>query len=79
VFYGHFTEEFMLLKNIAGAEQHRFIYFYHMVLFIVLAGFVAKERDIALCIGTFLKHRLYSRRLPFLFFTVVMIEPTFFL
>ena len=33
VFYGHCIEEFMLLKNPAGATQYRFIYLFHMVLF----------------------------------------------
>ena len=38
VFYGHFIEELMLLKNPLAASQYKFIYSFQMVLFIVLAG-----------------------------------------
>jgi hypothetical protein len=31
VFYGHFIEELMLLKNPAAASQYKFIYFFHPV------------------------------------------------
>lgn len=78
VFYGHFIEEFMLLKNAVGASQYRFIYSFHMVLFIVLAGYVAKERDVDMRVGAFMEHRFFSRLLPFIFFTAVMIVPTLF-
>ena len=54
VFYGHFIEELMLLKNPAAASQYKFIYAFHMVLFIVLAGYVAKESQVALLWGKFL-------------------------
>jgi len=79
VFYGHFIEEFMLLKNPAAAGQYKFIYSFHMVLFIVLAGYVAKEREIEWGLGKFLKHRFFTRLLPFIFFTLLMmIPPVFF-
>ncbi len=42
-----------------------------MVLFIVLAGCVAKESDRSITFGVFLKHRFLSRLLPLVFFTVV--------
>jgi acyltransferase len=79
VFYGHFIEELMLLKNPAAASQYKFIYSFHMVLFIVIAGYVAKERHIEWSLGKFLKHRFFRRLLPFIFFTLVMmIPPVFF-
>lgn len=78
VFYGHFIEEFMLLKNPAGAAQYKFIYAFHMVLFVILAGYVAKERDAQWRLGRFLKHRFFSRLLPFLFFTLLMMVPPLF-
>ncbi len=34
VFYGHFIERFMLLKNPAGFAQYKFIYSFHMVVFL---------------------------------------------
>ena len=78
VFYGHFVEEMMLLKNPAAANQYKFIYSFHMVLFIVLAGYVAKEYNEPR-IGKFLKQRFFSRLLPFILFTLLMmIPPVFF-
>ena len=78
VFYGHFIEELMLLKNPAAANQYKFIYSFHMVLFIVLAGYVAKERDVEWGVGKFLKHRFFVRFLPFIFFTLLMMLPPIF-
>ncbi|MCB2194198.1 MAG: acyltransferase family protein, partial [Deltaproteobacteria bacterium] len=79
VFYGHFIERFMLLKNPAGAAQYKFIYSFHMVVFFVLAGYVAREIDIELSFGNYVKHRFVSRLLPFLFFTALfMVPPLFF-
>jgi len=79
VFYGHFIERFMLLKNPAGAIQYKFIYSFHMVVFFVLAGYVVKESDIEFSFGRYLKHRFISRLLPFLFFTAIfMVLPIFF-
>ena len=51
VFYGHFIERFMLLKNPAGFTQYKFIYSFHMVVFFVLAGYVVRESDIAFPFG----------------------------
>ncbi|MBU0462381.1 MAG: acyltransferase family protein [Proteobacteria bacterium] len=79
VFYGHFIEEFMLLKNPVGAVQYKFIYSFHMVLFIVLAGYVVKEQDSEMGVGKFLKQRFLSRIVPFIFFTILMMVPTIFL
>lgn len=79
VYYGHFIERIMLLKNPAAASQYKFIYSFHMLLFFVLAGYVAKESDIEFGFGKYLKHRFISRLLPFLFFTAIfMILPVFF-
>lgn len=75
VYYGHFIEELMLLKNPAAADHYKFIYSFHMVLFIVLAGYVAKERSVEWDLRTFLKNRFFTRLLPFLFFTVLMMIP----
>ncbi len=43
VFYGHFIERIMMLKNPAAAVQYKFIYSFHMILFFVLAGYVVRE------------------------------------
>lgn len=79
VFYGHFIERFMLLKNPAGFWQYKFIYSFHMMSFFVLAGYVVRESDIEFGFGKYLKHRFISRLLPFIFFTgLFMIPPIFF-
>ena len=78
VFYGHFIEELMLLKNPAAASHYKFIYSFHMVLFIVLAGYVAKENNVEWGVGKFLKHRYFTRLLPFIFFTLLMMIPPIF-
>jgi len=79
VFYGHFIEELMLLKNQAAASHYKFIYSFHMVLFIVLAGYVTRECETELGVGKFIKNRLFSRLLPFIFFTLLMMVPPIFI
>ena len=78
VFYGHFIERVMVLHNATAAMQYKFIYSFHMVAFIVLAGYVAKESDLQMPLKSFLAHRFLSRLLPFIFFTFLfMIPPAF--
>jgi acyltransferase len=78
VFFGHFIEELMLLKNPAAASQYKFIYSFHMVLFIFIAGYVAKESRVEWSFGKFLKHQFLTRLLPFIFFTFLMMVPPIF-
>ncbi len=78
VFYGHFIEELMLLKNPLAASQYKFIYSFHMVLFIVLAGYVAKDLSEKMNLAGFISNRFHRRLLPYLFFTVVMMVPPLF-
>jgi len=79
VFYGHFIERIMLLHNPAAAAQYKFVYSFHMMLFFVLAGYVARESDLARGFGRYLKYHVLSRLLPFVFFTAIfMVLPVFF-
>ena len=78
VFYGHFIEELMLLNNPTAIAHYKFIYSFHMVLFIVLAGYVSNESSIEWSVGKFLKNRFFSRLLPFIFFTLLMMIPPIF-
>ena len=79
VYYGHFIERIMLLKNPAAAAQYKFIYSFHLLLFFILAGYVARESDIESGFGKYLKQRFVSRLLPFIFFTAIfMALPVFF-
>jgi len=79
VFYGHFIEELMLLENAAGAAQYKFIYSFHMVLFIIIAGYVSKGSEIDWSCAKFIKHRLSTRLLPFAFITFLMMIPPIFI
>ena len=78
VFYGHFIEELMLLKNPVAAAQYKFIYSFHMVLFIVLAGYVAREDTGKIGVAQFVRDRFSSRLVPFIFFTLLMMVPPLF-
>ena len=79
VYYGHFIERIMYLKNPAAAAHYKFIYSFHMLLFFVLAGYIAKERILLLSFAKYLKQRLASRLIPYLFFTGVMMILTVFI
>jgi len=71
VFFGHFIERVMMMNDPAAAILYKFVYSFHMVLFFVLSGFVARDSDLEFSIGKFFKHRFFSRILPFIFFTIV--------
>ncbi|MBI5550696.1 MAG: acyltransferase family protein [Desulfobacterales bacterium] len=71
VFFGHFVERLMLLDDPFAATLYRFIYAFHMVLFFVLSGFIAKPRDLALGAWPYFKYRCVARLLPFVFFTLL--------
>lgn len=79
VYYGHFIERIMYLENPAAALHYKFIYSFHMLLFFVLAGYIAKEHALQLSFGKYLKHRLASRLIPYLFFTGLMMVLTLFI
>jgi len=78
VFFGHFVEELMLLKNPAGASLYKFIYSFHMILFAMLAGYVAKEDVVDWRLGEFIRRCFSNRLLPFIFLTLVMMIPPLF-
>jgi len=67
---GHVVERVMYLQNAAAAAQYKFIYSFHMPLFFVLAGVVAKDRPQP--VGAFLRSRLASRVVPLLFFNLLL-------
>jgi len=72
VYYGHVVERLMYLGSPAAAHHYKFIYSFHMLLFFVLAGFIAKESVPDLNVGAFVRSRLMSRLLPFLFFNLLL-------
>lgn len=78
IFFGHFVEEFMLLKNPAGTILYQFVYSFHLPLFVILAGYIAKENVVEWNVGKFIKHCFSTRLLPFIFLTLVMMIPPLF-
>ena len=54
VFFGHFIERIMMLDNAPSAVLYKFVYSFHMVLFVVLAGYVARESDVESGFGKYL-------------------------
>ena len=79
VYYGHFIERIMYLKNPAAALHYKFIYSFHMPLFFVLAGYISKESALQLSFGKYLTQRLASRLIPYLFFSGLMMVLTLFI
>jgi acyltransferase len=78
VYYGHFIEQFMLLRVAPGHTQYKFIYSFHMLLFFILAGYVSKQRDLTIPLTRFLKYRCLSRLLPFVFFNCLLMVLSIF-
>jgi len=78
IFFGHFVEEFMLLENPAGSSLYKFVYAFHLPLFVVLAGYVSKEDVVEWNIGQFISNCFATRLLPFIFLTLIMMIPPLF-
>jgi acyltransferase len=72
VYYGHFVEQVMYLKNPAAAVHYKWIYSFHMVLFFVLSGWVRGARSDGATPLAFIKATLASRLVPYLFFSLVV-------
>lgn len=68
VFYGHLIEQVMYLGSESAATQYKWLYSFHMPLFFVLAGYVAKPT----AHGDFTRffQKIWSGRLvPYFFFS----------
>lgn len=72
VYYGHIIERIMYLKNPVAAAHYKFIYSFHMLLFFILAGYVASKTKLQLPVGKFLKQLALSRLLPYVFFCLLL-------
>lgn len=72
VYYGHVIERLMYLGNATAATQYKVIYSFHMPLFFILAGFIAKPAVFEMGWRDFLKNRWTSRLVPFLFFNAAL-------
>ena len=72
VYHGHVVERMMYLGNAAAAHQYKFIYSFHMPLFFVLSGLIAKDWAAEQSIGQFAKSRFFSRIVPLIFFNLAL-------
>ncbi len=72
VYYGHVIERLMYLGNPAAALQYKFIYSFHMPLFFVLAGCVARDWGATMTPAAFARSRLMSRIVPLLAFNALL-------
>ena len=72
VYYGHFVEQVMYLKNPAAAVQYKWIYSFHMILFFILSGWVRGTRPALTPAREFVKSTLASRIVPYLFFSILL-------
>jgi acyltransferase len=72
VYHGHVVERMMYLGNAAAAHQYKFIYSFHMPLFFVLSGLIARDWAAEQSIGQFAKSRFLSRIVPLIFFNLAL-------
>jgi acyltransferase len=72
VYHGHVVERMMYLGNIAAAHQYKFIYSFHMPLFFVLSGLIAKDWGAEQSIAQFARSRFFSRIVPLIFFNAAL-------
>ena len=79
VYYGHIVERFMYLKVDAAVLQYKFIYSFHMVLFFFLSGMVISEKTLNLSFGNFIKKKLKTRLVPYLFFNFILLVLSLFI
>ncbi len=79
VYYGHFITGAMEINYKLGSLQYKFIYSFHMVLFILIAGYISKESDVQLNLRAFLKNRFYTRFVPLAFFNILLLVPAFYI
>ena len=79
VYYGHVVERFMYLKVDAAVLQYKFIYSFHMVLFFFLSGMVISEKTLNLSFGNFIKKKLKTRLVPYLFFNFILLILSLFI
>ena len=77
VYYGHFIESYMKAGSPVAAIQYKFIYSFHMPLFFILSGYIAREQLNNIDFSPYLKRKAASRLVPYLFLSILLIIPTF--
>ncbi len=77
VYYGHFIESYMKAGSAVAATHYKFIYSFHMPLFFILSGYIAKEHLAGTEFSLYLKRQAASRLVPYAFLSLILILPTF--
>jgi acyltransferase len=77
VFYGHIIESYMKAGSPVAAMHYKFVYSFHMPLFFILSGYIAKEQLANTEFSLYLKRKVASRLVPYLFLSLLLIIPTF--
>ena len=77
VFYGHIIESYMKAGSPVAAVHYKFVYSFHMPLFFILSGYIAKEHLSNIEFSLYLKNKVASRLVPYLFLSLFLIIPTF--
>lgn len=77
VFYGHIIESYMKAGSPVAAVHYKFVYSFHMPLFFILSGYIAKEHLTNIEFSLYLKNKVASRLVPYLFLSILLIIPTF--
>ena len=77
VYYGHIIESYMKAGSEIAAMHYKFVYSFHMPLFFILSGYIAKRRLDTIAFPLYLKGKVVSRLVPYLFFSILLIIPTF--
>ena len=79
VYYGHFIESYMKAGSAVAAYHYKFIYSFHMVLFFILSGYIAKKQPLDIRGRRYLKRLAASRLLPYAFLSLLLMVPTFWI
>ena len=77
VYYGHIIESYMKAGSAVAAMHYKFVYSFHMPLFFILSGYIAKEQLANTEFSLYLKRKVASRLVPYLFLSILLILPTF--
>jgi acyltransferase len=77
MYYGHIIESYMKAGSATAAIHYKFIYSFHMPLFFILSGYIAKEYVSNTDFGLYLKRYAAARLVPYVFLSSILIIPTF--
>lgn len=71
LFYGHVVEKIFLTYSSVAYLQYKLIYSFHIPLFFILSGYIAKQPESN--IHSFMRDKFMSRIIPFVFFNIIIL------